>query len=289
MLGEIFRGNRRAILLTYTVLLAENLVFALFPYYLGRSIDSLLEGRYGWFAFYVSVCLVGIVVGVSRRMFDTRVFAGVWRRVATKTIHKLMDGGVDPAKVITRAGLSTRFVDFFEFHLPHLLQGCVAIATATVMLAIAVPSVICWVMLLAACALGCAYHVSVRCKTQDVAAQESIDQSNDAINKGDRQCVADAYEQRTACYIRSSDWQAWGWGATDALGVVAEVMVVLTLVRFVRAPGEIVSTVTYTWTLFGSIGGLAEFFTRWKEVEVAKEKIAEETPSECEKPAPDSI
>jgi len=34
---------------------------------------------------------------------------------------------------------------------------------------------------------------------------------------------------------------------------------------------------------------LAEFFTHWKGVEVAEEKIAEETPKGCEKPASDSI
>ena len=280
MIREIYNGNKKAILATYTVLIIETLVFSLFPFYLGKSIDGLLEKQYGWFTFYISVCAIGIVIGISRRMFDTRVFAGVWNRISTRTVLHLIDRKVDASKIITRADLSTRFVDFFEYNIPNLFHYSISISTAVVMLSLSVPLISRWLCLLAGLALAVSYFVSTKCKIQDIKIQESLDISNKAINEKDKDGVVDAYKVRTSCYVKTSDWHAFSWGVTDILGVLGDVLVILVLVKMDCSPGKIISTVTYTWQLFGNVNGLLYFFINMKEVEVAKEKIEEESGNE---------
>lgn len=275
MIKDIFKQNRVGILVTYFVLAFENLIFALYPFLFGRAIDGLLSGNYEFFNFYIGIFLVGIMVGVFRRVFDTRIFAKVWLKVGTNVISSLMSKDVESSKIITRASLSTRYVDFFEFYIPNAFRGFVSLITSLVMLWIVVPQVIGWVLLMSSMALMFSHYVSVKRKKYDHIITGTEDESNQAIQDRNQESVHKAYMSRTTSYVKMSDWEAGGWCFADLLWLVSEVVVVLTLIKMECTTGIIISTTAYVGMLYGNIGTISYFFMNLRAIEVANEKIAE--------------
>ena len=275
MLRDIFRKNRKGIIFTYSVLVFENLLFALYPFLFGRAIDGMLGGDSSFFKFYVGIFAVGIIVGVARRMFDTRIFAKVWLNVSTSVIERMIDDDVDASKVITRGNLSARFVDFFEYNVPNGFRGGVSLVVSLVMLFNTVLAAMPWVSVFAATALIYSYYVANRRKEFDLQLQDTADDGNQAIHDKNKDGVFQAYDSRTKIYIKTSDWEARGWGVGDLLWLVSELVVVLNLVRMNASTGEILATVSYVGFTFRNIGTLAYFFTNIRAIEVAEEKIAD--------------
>jgi len=273
MLSEIFKKNRIGILATYCVLAFENLLFALYPWLFGRSIDGLLADDYSFFHFYIGIFFVGILVGVGRRMFDTRIFSKVWLKVSTDVISELMDKEVESSKVITRGSLSCRYVDFFEFNIPDLFRGVVTLVIAIVMLWLALTQVIGWILLLAAMAIIYSHWVSMKTKKYDHLITDTVDESNQAIQDSDKEGVMAAYESRTKSYITMSDWHAVGWGLPDLLWLATEVVAVLALIKMNCTTGQILATTAYVGMLYGNIMVLSHFFINLRAIEVANEKI----------------
>ena len=149
MLTEVWKLSWKGMAVTYVVLIIESLAFSFFPFYLGRAIDGLLTKDWFWFSVYLAVCVVGFSVGTVRRMFDTRVFGHAWSKVSSGIVRNLMANKMEPAKTITKAGLSSRFVDFFEFAVPSLISAVVGIITALGMLWGSVGAATWWLVLLA--------------------------------------------------------------------------------------------------------------------------------------------
>ena len=148
MLKDVWGLCKWKMVATYSVLIIESVVWSLFPYFLGKAIDGLLVRDWYWFLVYVSVGVIGCNVGCFRRMFDTRIFGGAWKKVSSNIVCDLMRNGVEVPKIITRAGLSTRFVDFFEYAVPQLFRGVLGMVIALIMLWRLVPGVIIWLVVL---------------------------------------------------------------------------------------------------------------------------------------------
>jgi len=275
MLNQIWRRNWRFMLLTYAVLTFEASLNACWPWITGQAIDGLIAGQYGWFFLYTGLCVTGLLVGVGRRMADTRVFGWAWREVTVQTVRDLMDAEVEPAKVITRASLSTRFVDFFEYYLPQFLYVVSDLVVGSVMLHLAVPGIAWFSVPCFAVAVAWSWKASGKGQEQDRLANDATDRSNAAIQRHDGDAVDVAYRERVRCYIKSSDWQSWGWGGNDLFGTLVYVATMLLLVKRGATPGVIVATLMYADKLFRGVQGLHCAYINWKGVQVAKEKIGE--------------
>jgi len=275
VLSEIFHRNWAKISFVYSILIFESVVFALVPWLCGRAIDDLLSGQCQFFVNYILLLSFALVTGMVRRMLDTRVFASVWAGVTVETICDLIEQNEDSAKVISRAGLSDRFVDFFEFRIPLLGKAIVHLIVGYVMLwsAVEAVSLIVFGVGMLAVLWGC--HLIKLRKILDHTSQDSIDKANQAIQDKDLTGVRDCYRIRKSCYIKWSDFDAWSWGFQDLAGVISEVVVVLVLVEHGASPGVILATMSYVWSVHENMTCFRWFFGALKETEVAEERISQ--------------
>ena len=59
-----------------------------FPFVLGVAIDDLVDGSYRGVLWLAGLEVIGLTVGVIRRLYDTRVYTGIYTDVANRTAQK---------------------------------------------------------------------------------------------------------------------------------------------------------------------------------------------------------
>jgi hypothetical protein len=275
MLKDVWKLSWKGMMFTYAVLLVESVAFAFFPLYLGRAVDGLFEKDWFWFGVYLSICVVGCAVGTFRRCVDTRIFGRAWVVISSGVAARMMQSSLGTAKVITRSGLSVRFVDFFEFALPNTITAVVGVIVPLWFLWTVVPSSIPMLMLLVVAMAVIALWVSHKEKRWDAVMQEARDDRFQAIEDSDPDGVRESYELSLRAYTKRSDWSAGSWLAQCLLGIGGEVVVILALSDDGATPGEVLAAMGFVWNLFENVTRTTDLFGWIRSIEVAEELISE--------------
>ena len=260
---------------TYGVLLVESIAFALLPMYLGRAVDGLFDKDWFWFGIYLTICVVSGPVGTFRRCVDTRIFGSAWGIISTNVVGKLINNKMDTAKIITRAGLSTRFVDFFEYALPEFLVAVVGVIVPIGFLWANAPEALPVIVVLIVVLVVVSLWISHKEKPWDNKAQTARDDLNQAIEDKDMKQVGQAYDLTIKAYIKRSDWGAANWLTNFLIGIGGEVAVIVVLADRGASPGEVLTAIGFVWNLFSNVTNTTDIFGWIRSVEVADELISE--------------
>ena len=146
LFGRVASGHRMRLALTYGLTVIENLCDVLYPFVIGLAIDGLLAGRWVTMVPLIGVWLFHLGVGLVRHVYDTIVFTRVYADIASGTVERQRDAGVDGAQIAARVTLSQELVDFLQTELPTFIRTLCRIVGSLAMLfaydtAIAVASV----------------------------------------------------------------------------------------------------------------------------------------------------
>lgn len=132
---------------TMGLLIIENILAAIAPLFLGRAIDGLIAQTYSALWIFLAVAVTGLIIAIGRRVYDTRVYARIYREAASETVEKenLKEAAV--TRITARANFVSEFVEFFEIYLPLALTSFFGLFGSVAMLAFLSPP-------LALCAAG---------------------------------------------------------------------------------------------------------------------------------------
>jgi hypothetical protein len=133
-LWGLFLIYRLRIITTYVLFNLENLVRLAQPLVLGWAISDLLVGSHRGLVLFVGQHLLHLLLGMGRRMYDTRTFTRIYADLASKLVHEQRASGVETSIVAARSVLSRDMVDFFERDVPGVLFALYSFAGALVML-----------------------------------------------------------------------------------------------------------------------------------------------------------
>ncbi|WP_313619296.1 ABC transporter six-transmembrane domain-containing protein, partial [Pantoea septica] len=131
MLG---RRPRKKLLLTFFLVVAENVMYLLYPLLAGFAINAMLSGRALHAMLYAGMVFIMWAIGAARRSVDTRTFARIYAELAVPVILTQRSENQGASTIAARVTLSREFVDFFEKHLPVLITSVASITGAAVML-----------------------------------------------------------------------------------------------------------------------------------------------------------
>lgn len=105
---------------TWLLVLLEGVGFVLLPLVLGKAIDDLLKQSYGGVKLLAALCLLMTVIGAGRRLYDTRVYGGIYRRVGGELVYREKKKTSSISKISARSRLFTEFIQFLEFSIPEI-------------------------------------------------------------------------------------------------------------------------------------------------------------------------
>lgn len=92
-----------------------------YPLLIGIAIDGLLAGRNAALVPLIAVWSLHLGVGVTRHMYDTRVFARIYGELAGTVVVQQRGEGEDVATVAARVSLSREIINFFEVEIPAIV------------------------------------------------------------------------------------------------------------------------------------------------------------------------
>jgi hypothetical protein len=135
-LSGIWLTYRGKIASTMTMLTAERLFAIAVPFVLGLAINDLLAGSYRGIAILGALELLVLGIGTIRRLYDTRVYAGIYTDIADRTAQRT---NLPVSKRAARLQLGRELVDFFEWELPQLVAALIGIVGSFAMLLFMLP------------------------------------------------------------------------------------------------------------------------------------------------------
>ena len=247
--AEVFRAERWRIALTYGVTLLENLFYLLYPWTIGLAIDGLLAGR-GPMAILPLVVIWGlhIVVGASRQVYDTWVFARIHARIATATIERQRLAGIDTTEIAARSTMSRELVDFFEREVPTLITAALGLVGGIAMLFwydwLVGLVVTAWMVPVAVVytAMGRRAH------RLNMDLNDETEREVDLIHRSRFGPLASHFRRRGRLRVRLSNAEARSWAAVELFSITAVVLVIL---RMTALPGiqagELYAMLAYVW------------------------------------------
>lgn len=122
---EILQKYRLKFGFTFLLILIEAGLAILFPLFIGYAIDSAIDGNHSGAIQLGGLGLAALLIGVGRRLFDSRFYAKVYQRISVYTITKLKDG--QSSVKSARLGMIRELVEFWENSLPELISTVIGL------------------------------------------------------------------------------------------------------------------------------------------------------------------
>ena len=141
MLKSIATEHNKKLILTFTLVLAENGLFLAYPIFAGFAINAIMQGNTLNALIYALFVLIAWLVGAIRRRVDTQVFANIYAKLAVNVIMNEKQNAKDDSAIIARVALSREFVNFFEMHFPMFFTSVISIIGSAFMLIFVEPKV----------------------------------------------------------------------------------------------------------------------------------------------------
>lgn len=249
-LHKLFAQNRLAILATYSLFVLENVFRLAQPFALGWAINGLLAGRTTGLWVLVGQHVLFTTFGLSRQVFDTRVFSRIYSKLASRLVADQRLQGVDESRIAARSALSREYVDFFEKTIPTSVKVAFSVVGSLIMLGLYD-----WVVVLLCFGLlgpaTCLSRMFAR-KTRQLSRKlhDQLETEVDVIREADASGVEQHFSKVAEWRIRLSNAEALNFGAMEVfvLGVI-----VLALIRTCGLPlieaGDIFAVFRYLMVL----------------------------------------
>ena len=222
----LLRTYRWRILVTYGLLNLENFLCLMQPYCLGQAINGLLHSSHAGIGLFAAQYLAHSVVSTVRRVYDTRAFTAIYTDTVVQLVMQHRHHGADLSTTTARSALSQAYVDFYQQHLPVLLQGVYCVVGGLLMLGAYDPWLVplCLLLFIPASPLALLYRQ--RTLFLNNRLHDQLEQEVDAIQCGRQDAIQQHYASLAHWRIRLSDSEARNFLTLD-LFVLAMIAIVL--------------------------------------------------------------
>ena len=219
-LTRVLREFRGRLCLTYTLFTIEMLAALLRPYFLGSAIDGLLRGSYVGLAQLSVAHLLYLGVGTMRHMYDTRTFTAMYTSFVTGLLARRTDDA-NVSRQSAHSMLSRQVVDFLEYDFNYVVEAVYNVFGSLILLALYNRTVvsICLAVLVPVILLGHRYgRRAIRLNYQQ---HDELERQVDVIGGRDTVAIAEHYRRLREWQVRLSDQEAWNFGVTELLVLIA--------------------------------------------------------------------
>ncbi len=110
---------------TLGLILLEVALTLLFPLFIGNAIDSTINGNYKDALELGALGIAVLVIGVVRRLFDSRFYSQIYQHIGSEVVSKMKDQA--PSKKTARLSMTRELVEFLENAMPELIGNIIAL------------------------------------------------------------------------------------------------------------------------------------------------------------------
>ena len=75
-----------------------------------------------------------LIVSLARRVYDARAFNGIYTDIVTETVNRQRRRGANVSRISARSALSRAYAEFYQQHLPIILQAAYSVCGSLLIL-----------------------------------------------------------------------------------------------------------------------------------------------------------
>jgi ABC-type multidrug transport system fused ATPase/permease subunit len=278
-LKVMFLENWKSITFSYSLFSINSILMLIYPKILGNTIDHLIAKDYTYVWYMVGTFVLLMFFGYISRIYDIKVFSGIYRKFASNETYKQLESGVETTKINGRLTLMNYIVRFFEFDMITVLQTPFGVIGSIYFLSL-VSLPIVGFMVLAGLAIVCvSYYYSPKLAAMtalnndiseeqtDIIATRKISGINNLLRRGQKIAIKRAYiDSKFSLWI-----QAIVYGSVTALLTYYVMYNKVTV-------GSVFSTYRYMFDFCNALLGLPMIITSYINIKdvVKRLEIEEE-------------
>ncbi|MGJ0191877.1 ABC transporter six-transmembrane domain-containing protein [Pantoea sp. RRHST58] len=266
-LKKLGRRHRKKLLLTFLLVVAENVMYLLYPLLAGFAINAMLSGRALHAMLYAGMVFVMWAIGAARRSVDTRTFARIYTELAVPVILTQRSENQGASTIVARVTLSREFVDFFEKHLPVLITSAASITGAAAMLlAIEFWTGIACIAILVFFG-GFLPGFTRKNEALFVRLNNRLEKEVGFVSTARAPALTRHYGVLAGLRIRLSDREAMGYLAIGCVTALLFAMTILCMtLNGVHDSGHIYSVMTYMWMFAMSLDDAPQLLEKYSQL-----------------------
>ena len=269
MLKSIATEHNKKLILTFTLVLAENGLFLAYPIFAGFAINAIMQGNTLNALIYALFVLIAWLVGAIRRRVDTQVFANIYAKLAVNVIMNEKQNAKDDSAIIARVALSREFVNFFEMHFPMFFTSVISIIGSAFMLIFVEPkvAVACFVVM----AFFLIFLLKYIKKNDDLYLRlnDRLEKEAKVIGVFNKSTLSRHYDVVSKFRIAISNREAMSYFIIGISASLLFLVAIIVLSSQQTNAGHIYSVMTYIWNFVISLDDspkLIEEFSNLKDI-----------------------
>ena len=268
----ILRNHRFRIGLTLILIVMEAVLSLLFPLYIGKAIDNMIHTTYTGVIALGVLGIAVLVVGVVRRVLDSRFYAKIYRNIGAKTLSK-MDNDV-PSKKVAHLSLIRELVEFLENAMPELITNMIGLVGVIGLIATLNLHVFYGSLLVSI--LVCSIYWLTRSKTiqLNTSSNDEFEKQVAIISTNNKQMLKTHLERMMKWNIKLSDLEAINFSISWMILMVFLVLsIVVSIHDGIIAYGSLFALVMYVFQYMENVVNLPLFYQNWLRLQEIKDRL----------------
>jgi len=251
---SIFQNFKGEIMLTFLLLIMENVAKVLQPLVLGIAINDLINGSNDGLWLFCVLYGIGFVIGTLRRYYDTRAYTSIYTNVASDIAKIQNDKGIEVSAIAARSALVKELVDFFEHDVTQAFTSAISVVGALVMLAL----FDWWIFggcLVAIIIIVLIYTFSTkRIYGYNIGLNDELEHRINVLEAREQTGIYNHFKKIAKWLVRMSDLETVNFSIIEAVLFVLAIYALYTSASAVNATaGEIFSVLTYVLEFSGGV------------------------------------
>ncbi|MEM6378571.1 MAG: ABC transporter six-transmembrane domain-containing protein [Bacteroidota bacterium] len=257
---------------TFLLILAEAVLAILFPLFIGYAIDSAINGsHYG--AIQLGVLgLVSLIVGVGRRVYDSRFFAKIFQHIGSVAISKMEDNV--SSKKAARLGMIRELVEFLENSFPELISSIIGLIGVISIIATLNLNVFYGSLIATAIVFLVYWLTSSKTIRLNKMSNDEMEKQVDVISKNEKEALEHHLKEMMHWNIKLSDLEATNFSISWIVLIIFLVAaIVISVNDGIVKYGALFSLIMYVFQYMENVLNLPLFYQNWLRLREIKERL----------------
>ena len=263
-LKVMFKENWKSIIFSYSLFAINSILMVMYPKVLGDSIDHLIAKDYSYIWYLVSTFVAIMFFGYISRIYDTKVFSGIYRRFASIETNRQIENDVETTKINGRLTLMHYIVHFFERDMLIVLQTIIGLVGAIYFLSLVSWPIVGFLIFTSILILGATFYYSPKIanitsqhndlseEQTDVISTRNISSINNLLKRG----------QHLSLKLSGIDAKFSIWIQGIVYGSVTALLTYYVMYNNVSV-GSVFSTYRYMFDFCGALLGVPTIITSY--------------------------
>ncbi|MEO1628941.1 MAG: ABC transporter six-transmembrane domain-containing protein [Bacteroidota bacterium] len=257
---------------TLFLILLEAGIAILFPLFIGYAIDDALSGGHYGAVQLGLLGLAALLVGVGRRVFDSRFYAKVYQHIGSKAISKIADNR--SSVKAARLGMIRELVEFLENSLPELVSNVIGLIGVIVIIAFLNLHIFYGSLIVTILIFLLYWMTSTKTIKLNKSSNDEFEKQVDVIAQNDEAALDLHLSEMMKWNIKLSDLEAGNFSISWVVLIsflVASILIAVSdgIVKY----GALFSLIMYVFQYMENVVNLPLFYQNWLRLQEIKGRL----------------